>query len=221
MAAFLVYGAEGGMMGKAAIVYVDGFNLYYGALRGTPHKWLDLERFFDLCRTHDQILQIRYFTAIVTGPARERQRVYLQALSTLSRVSVILGKFKNKQVRCGVPSCRHTGTRVFQLPEEKRTDVNIAVQMLTDAYNNRCERIVVVSDDSDLVPAVTHIKAMCPEKRISLYVPFRSPQRRAALELRTVADTHRALPLSILKHAQLRRHVPDGSGGVVVKPPSW
>ena len=28
-------------------VYIDGFNLYYGALKGTPYKWLDLEA---LCR---------------------------------------------------------------------------------------------------------------------------------------------------------------------------
>ena len=28
------------------IVYVDGFNLYYGAVRGTPYKWLDLRALF-------------------------------------------------------------------------------------------------------------------------------------------------------------------------------
>ena len=27
-------------------VYVDGFNLYYGALKGTPWKWLDLPALF-------------------------------------------------------------------------------------------------------------------------------------------------------------------------------
>jgi hypothetical protein len=31
------------------VVYVDGFNLYYGALRGTPFKWLDL---YGLFREH-------------------------------------------------------------------------------------------------------------------------------------------------------------------------
>ena len=25
------------------IVYIDGFNLYYRALKGTPDKWLDIE----------------------------------------------------------------------------------------------------------------------------------------------------------------------------------
>ncbi|MHC4812782.1 MAG: NYN domain-containing protein [Planctomycetota bacterium] len=221
MAASFLYGAEDGMKGRATIVYVDGFNLYYGALRGTPYKWLNLERFFDLCRPHDEVNHVRYFTALVTGPARDRQRTYLRALSTLPRVSVILGRFKNKRVMCGVASCQHSGTRTFQLPEEKRTDVNIAVQMLEDAYHGRCECSVVVSGDSDLVPAVTHIRTTFPEKKVALYVPFRSPQRGAATELRMVADTHRALPLNILKHAQLPGRVPDGSGGFVVKPPAW
>ena len=27
-------------------VYVDAFNLYYGALRGTPYKWLDLDALY-------------------------------------------------------------------------------------------------------------------------------------------------------------------------------
>jgi hypothetical protein len=25
-----------------ALVYIDGFNLYYGAVKGSPYKWLDL-----------------------------------------------------------------------------------------------------------------------------------------------------------------------------------
>ncbi len=35
------------------IVYVDGFNLYYGVLKNTGYKWLDLERFFTLLRQAD------------------------------------------------------------------------------------------------------------------------------------------------------------------------
>jgi 6-hydroxy-3-succinoylpyridine 3-monooxygenase len=28
-------------------VYVDGYNLYYGCLKGTPYKWLDLLKLFE------------------------------------------------------------------------------------------------------------------------------------------------------------------------------
>ncbi|HEX5010662.1 MAG TPA: hypothetical protein VFY71_09685 [Planctomycetota bacterium] len=41
------------------IVYVDGLNLYYGALKGTPHKWLDLVRFAGRLRINDDIVRVR------------------------------------------------------------------------------------------------------------------------------------------------------------------
>ncbi len=33
-------------MGNRSIVYIDGFNLYYGSVRGTSFKWLDIEQLF-------------------------------------------------------------------------------------------------------------------------------------------------------------------------------
>jgi len=35
-------------MPPRTIVYIDGFNLYYGAVRGSAFKWLNLQRFFQL-----------------------------------------------------------------------------------------------------------------------------------------------------------------------------
>tara|TARA_R110002072_G_scaffold29206_4_gene92759 strand:- start:564 stop:863 length:300 start_codon:yes stop_codon:yes gene_type:complete len=35
-------GSFGGLCFMRTCVYVDGFNLYYGALKRTPYKWLDL-----------------------------------------------------------------------------------------------------------------------------------------------------------------------------------
>lgn len=50
-----------------ANVYVDGFNLYYGALKGTRYKWLDLDALFrKLLPTHE-LKRIRYFTARISG----------------------------------------------------------------------------------------------------------------------------------------------------------
>ena len=49
-------------------VYVDGFNLYYGALKGSSWKWLDLFALFqNMLQSHHQILSIKYFTARVSG----------------------------------------------------------------------------------------------------------------------------------------------------------
>lgn len=121
---------------QRTIVYIDGFNLYYGALKGTPHKWLNLERYFTMLRPNDDLRAIKYFTALVKGQTRANQELYLKALATLPLVEVILGKFKKKRVHCNESSCLHAGNRMFETVEEKRTDVNIAVSMLDDAYQN-------------------------------------------------------------------------------------
>ena len=206
------------------IIYIDGFNLYYGALKGTPHKWLNLERYFSLLRPHDDIRAIKYFTAMVTGPTRAHQVTYLNALATLPLVEVILGKFKKKRVHCGEPSCSHAGNRLFETVEEKRTDVNIAVLMLDDAYQNACDQFVLISGDSDLVPALNLIRARFPSKRIVVYVPHSlalSTTRGFAVELRSAAHVNRDLPLNLLKLSQFPSSVPDGAGGSITKPAAW
>ena len=154
-------------------MYVDGFNLYYGILKNTAYKWLDLERFFTLLRPHDEIEAIKYCTALVdAGAQRARQATYLNALATRPLVETILGRFKQKQVICSCSGCTQTapGTRTFVVPEEKRTDVNIAIRMLDDAYRGLCERQVLVSGDSDLVPAIQMVRQRFPEIRTTVYV---------------------------------------------------
>ena len=206
---------------QRTIIYIDGFNLYYGALKGTLHKWLNLDRYFALLRPHDDIKTIKYFTALVDGPARLRQETYIKALTTLPLGEVILGKFKRKRVHCNESSCGHVGNRLFETVEEKCTDVNIAVSMLDDAYQNACDQFVLVSGDSDLVPAVAVIRVRFPTKRVIVYVPHISVTRGYAVELRSAATINRDLPLHLLPRAQFPTNIADGSGGLITKPPAW
>jgi uncharacterized LabA/DUF88 family protein len=204
------------------IVYIDGFNLYYGALKDTPAlKWLNLERFCRLLRPHDDVQAIRYFTALVNGPTKPNQETYLKALATTPAVNVVLGKFKEKTVKCRVAGCAHLATRRFKVPEEKRTDVNIAITMLDDAYQDLCDHFVLFSGDSDLVPAVNLVRRRFPGKKITVYVPFRDLIRGAAVELRTAATTHRDLPLVLLSRAQFPDDIPDWAGGNIHRPADW
>jgi 6-hydroxy-3-succinoylpyridine 3-monooxygenase len=204
------------------IVYIDGFNLYYGAVRDVPAlKWLDLERYCKLLRPHDDIQVVRYFTALVTGPTKSHQEAYLKALATTPHVNVILGKFKDKSVKCGVTACTHAAIRIFKVPEEKRTDVNIAISMLDDAYQKLCDHMVLFSGDSDLVPAVNMVRLRFPTMTITVYVPSRNPIRGAAVELRLSASKHRNLPLQFLSKAQFADAIPDGSGGTINRPAAW
>src|SRR5947207_14633454 len=106
-------------MPPRTIVYIDGFNLYYGAVRGSAHKWLNLQRFFQLLRPHDNIVKVHYFTALVDGPTRPNQEVYLRVLGALPLVNIILGKFKKKQVGCSDSPSPSAGARFFDAPAEK------------------------------------------------------------------------------------------------------
>ena len=202
------------------IVYIDGLNLYYGVLQQVPaEKWLDVERLCTLSRPNDDVRLIKYFSAPVAGSAD--QAVYLRALATLPKVQVILGKFKRKNVRCGVAGCAHSASKWFSVPEEKRTDVNIAVSMVDDAYQNTCDHFVLMSGDSDLVPALATVRQQFPAKKITVYVPSRNPIRAAAVELRAAAQRARELPLLLLAKAQFPNSMPDGAGGTLNRPATW
>lgn len=148
---------------KKAMVYVDGFNLYFGILQGTPDlKWLNLESFMDFLRPDEEVLGVRYFTALVDpqkhlSVSRDRQKRYLQALGSCPKLKVIMGKYQLREV-----SCRGKCRERYEVPEEKKTDVGIAVQMISDAIDGLMDRIVLVSGDSDLEPAVEWIRKRHP-----------------------------------------------------------
>jgi len=175
-------------MKNRSIIYIDGFNLYYGAVKNTPWKWLDMEKYFSLLLPHDDIQAIKYFTANILGSHKANQKVYIKALSTLNKVQIIYGLFKYKKIKCLVKNCNHQGSRLFNVPEEKRTDVNIAIHMIKDVINDKCDRLIVVSGDSDLVPAVKAVKLIDLNKKVIVYVPASNKVRGAANELRNSSD---------------------------------
>ena len=131
-------------------VYVDGFNLYYGALKGTAWKWLDLPALFaEVLQPHHDILAVKYFTARVSGtPADQskpqRQDVYLRALQHYRReVAVYFGHFLRHTVRAPLAHPLG-GTRTAEVikTEEKGSDVNLAVHLLNDSDLAEAMRLV-------------------------------------------------------------------------------
>jgi 6-hydroxy-3-succinoylpyridine 3-monooxygenase len=210
-----------GTLAKRSIVYIDGFNFYYGAVKDTPHKWLNLQKYFELLRQDDDIQKIWYFTAKVSGSQLARQEIYFDALSTLPLIDIVFGLYKLKKLHCRIKDCGYQGNKSYKVPEEKGTDVNIALQMLDDAYQGACDRIVLVSGDSDLVPAVKLVKKRHPEIQVTVYIPATDPKRGAATELRNVADRHKTLPQELLPKAQFPQTLTGSSGKKISKPSNW
>jgi hypothetical protein len=104
--------------------------------------------------------------------ARARQQVYFDALRTLPKIKIILGVFQHREV-----SCRADCRKVYAVPEEKKTDVNLAVEMMSDAFSGRYDRMYVVSGDSDVQPPIEWIARNKTDIKLAVYVPALSGER--------------------------------------------
>jgi uncharacterized LabA/DUF88 family protein len=140
-----------------ANVYVDGFNLYYGCLKGTEYRWLDLGAFCQKLIPSNPINRIRYFTARISARPQDpdgpvRQETYLRALATTPGLSIHLGHFQQTTVRAPLAKPKPGGAKTVEVlkTEEKGSDVNLATYLLLDAFRKDCDLAVVVSNDSDL-----------------------------------------------------------------------
>ncbi len=206
---------------RRCIVYIDGFNFYYGMVRNTKYKWADLQMLFERIRQNDEVLAINYFTSKAKDSAGQRQDVYFRALKTRPKIKFIYGRFKETHRDCGVRECKFAGNRRFPIEVEKRTDVNIAVQMVGDAYKDAADVFVLVSGDSDLVPALQHVRLNFPKIRLVAYIPARNADRAAATEIREHVDKDSTLDVNLIGRCQLPNPVVGLDGSVIHKPGSW
>ncbi|MDE0253509.1 MAG: NYN domain-containing protein [Rhodospirillaceae bacterium] len=203
-------------------VYVDGFNLYYGALKGTPWKWLDLPALFArVLQPHHEILKVKYFTARVSGtPADrskpQRQEVYFRALRRFRpEVEMYFGHFLSHPVRA--PLAQPTGnvrSATVIRTEEKGSDVNLAVHLLNDGWLDAYDCAVVVSNDSDIAEAMRLVR-LHNGKRIGLLTPGAG---RTSQQLKRHADFVRRIRPGALQDSQLPEAVP---GTAIRKPADW
>lgn len=211
------------------IVYIDGFNFYYGTLAQSPYRWLDLELVAHRLRPGETIHRVKYFTAMVTGSTRGNQEAYLKALSTKPSVEIVMGNFKKKTVECSNANCpgQSRKRRFFKTQEEKRTDVNIALHMLDDIYQGVCSRIVLISGDSDLVPAIELVTARLSSVKVNVYIPVPihaqtgDRERSYKKELRIVSTTVKEFPAQLLPHCLLPNPVILPNGSIVPMPAGW
>jgi hypothetical protein len=161
-----------------ANIYVDGFNLYYGAIRGTPYRWLNIAALCRLLLPHDHINRIKYFTALV-GPRPNdpdqpaRQQTYLRALQTISNLSITFGTFLSHEVMMPLASPQGGYARVIKT-EEKGSDVNLATELLMDGFKDDYEIAVIVSNDSDLLMPI-QVVTRSLGKPVGLLNPHKHP----------------------------------------------
>lgn len=210
-------------------VYIDGFNLYYGACRAPGRRWLDLAALSARLLPNDQVAAIGYFTANIKRDPQDpdkqdRQRIYHRALRTIPNLEIYLGRFIPKEVKGELvdPAPGERPERRVRTYEEKGTDVNLAARLLVDGHHRRYQSAAVISNDGDLkMPIqivrtelnlpVTVINPVLRGKRSAALSPDPLPANASYIRL-TAADVERSqFP------AQLR----SPKGRTLIKPANW
>ncbi len=202
-------------------IYVDGLNLYYRCLRKSQFKWLDLSLLFtNLLDAKYEINRINYYYANVKvmpddPKAPERQVVYLKALNTLEIFESKRGDFSKKNVEKRLTGQPHNRVDVIWA-QEKGSDVNLATNLLNDAWKDQYDAAFVVSSDPDLKEGMRLAKQEFPKKEINLITPGK--RINASRDLKALADHLIEIRNKDLKNAQFPDTIP---GTNITKPQSW
>lgn len=224
-------------------IYIDGYNLYYSRLKGTPYKWLDIvalfrDRILRAQAPDAQVVAIKFFTAPVKAnyarhgeASTHAQTQYHRALEAREPglVQIIRGFhiFEPTPLPAyheGVAPSKASAAQVWMI-EEKQTDVNLALHAYRDAVRGEVDQLVICSNDSDMEPALRMIREDVAAIKIGLVMPLREnsalqgkvPNKR----LTAWADwTRRYIRDEELAQSQLPQNVPTKKKSAS-KPGHW
>lgn len=203
-------------------VYIDAFNLYYGALKQTSCKWLNLAALCQAYLPNNHITKIKYFTARVGARPNDpqqpvRQQTYLRALSTLPNIEIIYGHYLSHAInaRLAAPIKGQSPYVKVIKTEEKGSDVNLATHLLHDAHLNRFDIAVVISNDSDLLCPIQIVRTELG-KPIGILNPHKKPSKALLPHL----DFIKQIRQGALANCQFPDVLEDAQGRIT-KPAGW
>ncbi len=124
-------------------IFIDGSNLYHDLRKNFGNAGLDFGKFAQFLGGKDKIVVVYYYSAPLNQnddpEAYKSQQKFFSALDKISHFQVKLGRLEKRQ----------GGQTV-----EKGVDVRMAVDIVTHAYSNIYDKAIIVSGDSDFVPAI-------------------------------------------------------------------
>jgi len=211
------------------ILYVDGFNLFYSAVKGTPLRWLNPVALIERAFPKNQIVRTKFFTAKVGAlphnPGQPvRQMIFWRALRTLPNLEIIEGDFRTREIMAAVVNPPPNFIKVFKT-EEKGSDVNLAAHLLLDGFRGNFECAIVVTGDSDLVTPIRMVRDEL-KKPVGILNPqrlsgpnCRPPRKNAGLQ-HAASFYQNGVTWAQLLAAQFPDRMTDATGPFH-KPPTW
>lgn len=207
-----------------ARVYIDGFNLYYGSMRRSAHKWLNLQSLCDDLLPAFQVELVRYFTARAASRPTDpdvnlRQQVYLRALETLPNLEIHYGSFLTKTTKMVLASSPPLNPQFVEVikTEEKGSDVNLASHLLLDAARDRADAFVVISNDSDLMEPIRIVRQEFG-KTVGIINPHQHPSYAL---MKCGPNFTKRIRQGALAANQFPDPVVAADGSIIQKPSSW
>jgi uncharacterized LabA/DUF88 family protein len=176
-------------------------------------KWLDINCLVKNLLTDKQVvIEVKYFTSRVSNnpEKQKRQTTYIEALETTG-VKVFYGNYQRDSTEC-----RRCGN-VWASYNEKMTDVNIATQILIDAYADRFDMAMLISGDSDLVPPIRAVHELFNKKRV--FVAF--PPKRHNSSVALVSKGSMIIGRKKLSDSQFNEEVQKHDGFRLRRPKEW
>ena len=206
-----------------ANVYIDAFNLYYRALKRTPHRWLDLRALaLRLLGADFTLLHVRYFTALIRSgkidpEKRLRQQIYLRALRTIPEIEVHLGHYASNTVRLPLADPQPGEKTLVDVirTEEKGSDANLAAYLTRDAAKRDGRAAFVITGDSDFAGAIRMVR-----QDFNFPVHVVDPKETSSRRLRRAASSYQLLDRALLPECQFPATLSDAKGKIT-RPPKW
>ena len=200
---------------KKVTAFIDGLNLYHSLdlnQQTKQYRWLDLKK---LCqcfiKQSETLTDVYYFTALAKWNEGKitRHKQYIKALETTD-VQVIYGHFKRVTKKCR--EC-YKEYRTF---EEKETDVNIGLHLLRTAFQNKFDKFLLLTGDTDLIPVIKMIRKYFPNKESHIISPIDSYAR----SFKAISDRHSKIKKKHLHKSEFPPtiHLEHGS---IIKPKTW
>lgn len=196
--------------------FIDGFNVYHSLQDNKnfhKYKWLN---YYKLCslfiKKTDTIEEIFYFTALAHWDVIKKQKhqLLIKVLEA-NNVKTIYGEFKRKDKFC------HLCNKKFRSREEKETDVNIAIHLLELAFQNKYDKAIIISADSDLIPAIKGVQRNFPNKQIGIIFPL----GRRSESLKQIADFYMKIKEKHLQSSLFPKTIKMGNDQIITCPESW
>lgn len=164
---------------KTVNFFVDGFNFYYGLKDMTKMKpdwrkfyWIDIVKLFEqFLQEGEEMGTVHYFTARpknVGKTARQNMLMLCNKAISGEKLKIHYGKYQDKTITCRAKG--GCGSE-FMHWEEKQTDVNLAIKMVEECHHENCNKIILVSGDSDFLPPLNLIKNFYKHIELSVMFP--------------------------------------------------